>query len=149
MIFNIQKCSIHDGEGLRTLVFFKGCPLRCPWCSNPESQKYGPEIIETPSKCIGCDLCRIKCPQRAIADTGQIDRIKCPENCTICTDICYAEAKRMAGRAYTIDELFDEIRKDTIFYEMKGGGVTFSGGEPLTHGKYLKEIAEKCKKKQN
>lgn len=146
MIFNIQKCSIHDGDGLRTLVFFKGCPLRCPWCSNPESQSYGPEIIESPSKCIGCGLCRDRCPQRAIAGTGKIDRTKCPENCTVCTDICYAEAKRIAGKEYTIDELFDEIKKDFIFYEMKGGGVTFSGGEPLTHGKYLKEIAQKCKK---
>ena len=145
MIFNIQKCSIHDGDGLRTLVFFKGCPLRCPWCANPESQSYNHEITEYPSKCIGCGKCIIRCPEKAIGTDGHIDRSSCPGGCTECTDICYAEAKRLVGKEYTIDELFDEIKKDKIFYDIKGGGVTFSGGEPLTYGKYLAEIAEKCR----
>lgn len=146
MIFNIQKCSIHDGEGLRTLVFFKGCPLRCPWCANPESQAYHGEISEYPTKCVGCGLCIEKCPQHAIGTDGKIDRRLCPADCTVCTGICYAEAKRQIGKTYTIEELFAEIKKDKIFYEMKGGGVTFSGGEPLTHGKYLTQIAQMCKK---
>lgn len=145
MIFNIQKCSIHDGNGLRTLVFFKGCPLRCPWCANPESQEYGYEITEFPTHCIGCGHCRELCPNNAIGLDGFIDRSKCPPGCTVCTDICYAEAKRLVGKEYTIDELYHEIQKDKIFYDIKGGGVTFSGGEPLTHGHYLMQIAKKCK----
>ena len=145
MIFNIQKCSIHDGHGLRTLVFFKGCPLRCPWCANPESQDYGIQIMEYPSKCIGCGLCARCCPYGAIGPDGRIDRSLCPRECQRCSQTCYAEAKKTVGRDYTIDELFKEINKDKIFYDIKGGGVTFSGGEPLTHGAYLKEIARKCR----
>lgn len=145
MIFNVQKCSIHDGHGLRTLVFFKGCPLRCPWCANPESQSYGCEVTEYPSKCIGCGMCIRRCPAQAIDIDGHIDRNFCPNECTECTDICYAEAKKLVGKEYTVDELFREINKDKIFYDIKGGGVTFSGGEPLSHGKYLEEIAKKCK----
>lgn len=145
MIFNVQKCSIHDGHGLRTLVFFKGCPLRCPWCANPESQSYGCEVTEYPSKCIGCGMCIRRCPAQAIGGDGHIDRTFCPDECTECTDICYAEAKKLVGKEYTVDELFREINKDKIFYDIKGGGVTFSGGEPLSHGKYLEEIAKKCK----
>ena len=144
MIFNIQKCSIHDGHGLRTLVFFKGCPLHCPWCANPESQSYSFEISEYPSKCVGCGMCIMRCPVQAIGQDGHIDRTLCPEKCTECTDICYAEAKRLVGKEYTIDELFTEIKKDKIFYDIKGGGVTFSGGEPFTHGEYLRQIAKKC-----
>ena len=125
MIFNVQKCSIHDGCGIRTLVFFKGCPLRCPWCANPESQSYHHEITEYPSKCIGCGLCMERCPGQAIGEDGRIDRSFCPDECTECTDICYAEAKKQVGKEYTIDELFEEINKDKIFYDIKGGGVTF------------------------
>lgn len=145
MIFNIQKCSIHDGSGLRTLVFFKGCPLRCPWCANPESQSYECDIVEYLSKCIGCGMCRKRCPVSAIGEDGRIDRERCLKNCTACTDICYAEARRNVGKTYSIDELFEEIKKDKVFYDIKGGGVTFSGGEPLTHGKYLEQIARKCR----
>lgn len=146
MIFNIQKCSIHDGEGLRTLVFFKGCMLRCKWCANPESQKYTPEIVESPTKCIGCRCCSQVCPKNAIRADGTIDRNLC-DNCMKCTDICYAEAKRVAGKEYTTEELYKEIEKDKPFYEIYGGGVTFSGGEPLTHGDELRDIAKMCKEK--
>ncbi len=143
MIFNIQRCSIHDGNGLRTLVFFKGCPLRCPWCSNPESQSYQADIMESPVRCIACGACKTACPQFAISDDYRIDRDLCT-HCYRCTDCCYAEAKRIAGREYSVAELYKEIQKDRSFYSIHGGGVTFSGGEPLTHPKYLKEIAEKC-----
>lgn len=146
MIFNIQKCSIHDGEGLRTSVFFKGCPLHCPWCANPESQSYENDITEFPSKCVGCGLCIQRCPNKAIGLDGKIDRGQCEKGCTVCTDICYAEAKKYVGKDYSAEELLHEIEKDKIFYSVKGGGVTFSGGEPLTHGKYLTEIAKLCKK---
>lgn len=144
MIFNIQKCSIHDGNGLRTLVFFKGCPLRCPWCANPESQSFQCEIMEYPSKCIGCGLCVKRCPQKAISMEGKIHRELCIQDCTECTDICYAEAKKRVGKDYTVEELLKEIKKDKIFYDIKGGGVTFSGGEPLVYGEYLEQIAKVC-----
>lgn len=147
MIFNIQKCSIHDGSGLRTLVFFKGCPLRCKWCANPESQLYVKEVMESPSKCIGCGACIEECPEGAIVltqDEGPIiQRDKCAR-CFNCTEVCYAGAKYEMGREITTDELFHEIQKDKIFYKMHGGGVTFSGGEPLTHPNDLTAIAKKC-----
>lgn len=143
MIYNIQKCSIHDGNGLRTLVFLKGCPLRCPWCSNPESQSYQQEIMESPIRCISCGDCKSVCKESAISDDYRIDRNLCT-NCFKCTDRCYAESKRIVGKNYSIEELYNEIKKDSPFYSIHGGGVTFSGGEPLTQVVYLKEIAKKC-----
>lgn len=146
MIFNIQRCSIHDGQGLRTLVFFKGCPLRCKWCANPESQSYEKEIMESSIKCVGCGLCRAVCPEHAISDDGTIDRNLCT-GCMQCVDVCYAESKKLTGRDYIVEELYEEIEKDKPFYARFGGGVTFSGGEPLTQGAYLKGIAKRCKEK--
>lgn len=147
MIFNIQKCSIHDGTGLRTLVFLKGCPLSCRWCANPESQSYQPDIMELPARCIGCGACEKVCPEGAIEkidDQYQINRTLC-KRCYRCTDRCYAESKKIAGKDYTIEELFAEIEKDRPFYSLYGGGVTFSGGEPLTHPVFLTAIAKKCR----
>lgn len=146
MIFNVQKCSIHDGEGLRTLVFFKGCPLRCPWCANPESQSFSAEIMEAPAKCIGCKMCYEKCYQNAIDASGHINRSLCAENCTNCADICYAESKKIIGEEYEVEKLLKEIKKDVPFYNIYGGGVTFSGGEPLMQPEYLTEIARACRK---
>ena len=143
MIFSIQKCSIHDGDGLRTLVFFKGCPLKCLWCANPESLSYQPEIMESPVRCIACEACKAACPNSAISGGYSIDRSLCAK-CFKCVDICYAESKRIAGKNYSIEELYKEIEKDRPFYSLYGGGVTFTGGEPLTHASYLKEIANKC-----
>lgn len=149
MLFNIQKCSIHDGNGLRTLVFFKGCPLHCLWCANPESQSYRQELMESHSKCIGCKACVNVCPVDAISPTEEgftVDREKCIE-CFACADKCFAGAKYTIGKEYTISELLKEIEKDKIFYDMKGGGVTFSGGEPLTQPAYLAEITSACRKR--
>lgn len=148
MIFDIQRCSIHDGAGLRTLVFFKGCPLRCPWCANPESQSYEKELMETPVKCIGCEKCVKVCPKQGIALTedGYKTKREMCIHCYQCVDHCYSNARHLTGVEYGIDELYNEINKDRVFYSMYGGGVTFSGGEPLTQPEYLAKIAEKCKK---
>ncbi|MGI6211804.1 MAG: glycyl-radical enzyme activating protein [Anaerovoracaceae bacterium] len=143
MIFNIQKCSIHDGDGLRTLVFFKGCPLHCPWCANPESQTFGGEIMENPSLCIGCGACVRVCPNDAIGPDMKIDRKKC-KRCFKCVDVCYAEAKKLCGRRISTEDLFEEINKDRNFYKRLGGGVTFSGGEPLSHPLDLTAISKMC-----
>lgn len=148
MIFDIQRCSIHDGAGLRTLVFFKGCPLRCPWCANPESQSYEKELMETPVKCIGCERCINICPEHAIsltADGYKTNRAECI-HCYQCVDGCFSNARHLTGMEYEVDTLYKEICKDRIFYSMYGGGVTFSGGEPLTQPEYLAEIAGKCRK---
>lgn len=147
MIFNIQRCSIHDGNGIRTLVFLKGCPLTCKWCANPESQAYGPEVMELPSRCIGCGACEKICPVGAVTVIDgeyRIDRDSC-QGCFKCTDRCYAEAKKVVGQDYSVNEIFVEIEKDRSFYSLYGGGVTFSGGEPLTHPWFLTGIAEKCR----
>lgn len=147
MIFNVQKCSIHDGVGLRTIVFFKGCPLRCKWCANPESQLYTPEIMEYPRKCVGDGNCVKVCPVGAISPTEEglmIDREKCIK-CFRCTEVCYALAKEVCGDEKTADELFKEVNKDRHFYRLKGGGATFSGGEPLTQPELLTDLAKKCK----
>lgn len=145
-IFNIQKCSIHDGDGLRTLVFFKGCPLRCKWCANPESQSFDKVIMESFTRCIGCGTCREVCPKNAISldDDFRIDREKC-NLCGKCVEDCYAQAKYFMGQKYTVDEVFDEIKKDIRFYYNSTGGVTFSGGEPLCQPEFLYEISRKCK----
>ena len=148
LIFNIQKCSIHDGEGLRTIVFFKGCPLHCKWCANPESQSYKMEIMEFPKKCVGCGECMKVCKLNAIHPDPKaglkIDRSVC-NNCFACADICYAEAKKTCGEEKTAEEIFKEVNKDRFFYEIRGGGVTFSGGEPLTQPELLYQTAKKCK----
>ena len=147
MIFNIQKCSIHDGAGMRTLVFFKGCPLHCKWCANPESQSYKKDIMEFPARCIGCGACQKICPESAIqrAEDGyfKINRNLCTM-CFRCTDRCYAESKRIVGQEYTVEELLLEIKKERKFYSVSGGGVTFSGGEPLTQPILLANIAKRC-----
>ena len=129
-IFNIQKFSTHDGDGVRTTIFFKGCPLRCMWCHNPESQHYYKELIFHHHKCTACGRCVAKCKQGAnsIVD-GKIvfDRSKCTA-CGVCTDWCITEARELAGKEYTVDALVKEAMKDKIFYEQSGGGVTLSSG---------------------
>ncbi len=146
-IFNIQKFSTHDGDGVRTTIFFKGCPLRCMWCHNPESQHYYKELIFHQHKCTACGRCVAKCKQEAnsIVD-GKIvfDRSKCTA-CGVCTDWCITEARELAGKEYTVDALVKEAMKDKIFYEQSGGGVTLSGGEVMAsqHMDYVEEVCRK------
>ena len=146
-IFNIQKFSTHGGDGVRPTLFFKGCPLRCMWCHNPESQHYYQELIFHQHKCTACGRCVAKCKQGAnsIVD-GKIvfDRSKCTA-CGVCTDWCITEARELAGKEYTVDALVKEAMKDKIFYEQSGGGVTLSGGEVMAsqHMDYVEEVCRK------
>ena len=133
-ITNIQKFSIHDGDGIRTSVFFKGCPLKCEWCHNPETQRYEREMQFDPGKCTGCGACVKACPSQALAmKDGRpvLDKEACTL-CGRCENYCPAGIREIVGREYTVKELVKELMKDQIFYEDSGGGVTFSGGEVMT-----------------
>lgn len=133
IIFNIQRYSVNDGPGIRTVVFLKGCPLNCKWCSNPESQNYDIELMHIHSNCVSCDSCITTCPRGAIykiEDNIYIERDKC-DFCFSCVDICQHDAMRRVGYSLTTDEVIKEIEKDLMFYKRSGGGVTLSGGEPL------------------
>lgn len=122
LIFNIQRYCIHDGEGIRTVVFFKGCPLHCPWCSNPESQSFEIEKVKIENKCIHC---RAVCP---------MDPVECPSG-----------AVEVFGKEYTVDKVMDEVLKDSIFYNTSGGGVTLSGGEVLSQAPFAIELLKRLK----
>lgn len=148
-IFNIQRYSIHDGPGIRTTVFLKGCPLKCLWCANPESQKMNQQVITNVSKCINCGACVEVCPTgAAFIKDGQVyfDIEKC-SNCEKCIDVCPTNAKEVIGKQMTIDEVINEIEKDASFYNNSNGGVTFSGGEPTVYYKFLGEIVPRLKEK--
>lgn len=149
IIFDIKRYAIHDGPGIRTSIFFKGCPLHCPWCHNPEGIKLQKELIFWEDRCISCGDCEVVCPQKAITMNGKfplINTAKC-DLCGECLKVCYPEAIEIVGRNYTVDEVMGEIEKDLIFYDESGGGVTFSGGEPLMQFTFLLEILKKCKQR--
>ncbi len=134
LVFNIQRFSTHDGDGVRTTIFFKGCPVKCKWCHNPESQRFFPELITYKSKCTACGRCIPRCPNQCITmEDGKIvqDREKCTK-CGKCTDVCLHEAREIAGKEYTVTELVKEAMKDRLFFERSGGGVTLSGGEVMS-----------------
>lgn len=132
-IFNIQRFSVDDGPGIRTTVFFKGCPLSCIWCHNPESHRREPELMYNAQKCIGCGACTTVCDHggHAVSEAGHtLDRTDCI-GCGACAGICPTKAVEMAGREESIDSILKEVLADKIFYEQSGGGMTVSGGEPL------------------
>ncbi|MBS4536344.1 glycyl-radical enzyme activating protein [Clostridium sp. D2Q-14] len=147
MIMNIQKYSVHDGPGIRTTVFFKGCPLSCWWCHNPESQNFNSDLMFFRDKCSGCGRCEERCPERTIKMESRVP-IRDEDKCTLCgkcADLCLNEGWKLVGRKFTSSELMKEIKKDEIFYEESGGGVTFSGGEPLSQIDFLEEMLKKSK----
>jgi pyruvate formate lyase activating enzyme len=145
-VFDIKRFSIHDGPGIRTTVFLKGCALRCWWCHNPESQGLGPELMVQAQRCIGCGACLDACSQGALYRAGdQIQTVA--EQCTLCgacVEACYAEARQIVGRTMTVEQVMDEIERDLAFFDESGGGVTFSGGEPLMQPTFLLALLRAC-----
>jgi len=147
IVFNIQRLSIHDGPGIRSTIFLKGCPLHCLWCSNPESQNEDLEIACFPNLCIGCGACADVCHRQIIEKEGTYsikDRRKC-DLCMKCVEECCTTSKQLVGKKYAEEDLLQEILKDEQFYESSGGGVTFSGGEPLNQADFLISMLKKCK----
>jgi len=147
VVFNIQRYSIHDGPGIRTTVFMKGCPLRCLWCQNPESQVMQPEIFLNSEKCTGCGRCVQVCPEEAIEiyeGRSNTNRELCRGHGK-CAEVCPNEARNLMGRYITAREVFQEVNSDTIFYQGSGGGVTLSGGDPLAQPEFTLSILKLCK----
>ncbi len=150
-ITNIQKYSIHDGDGIRTTVFFKGCPLKCVWCHNPETQRYERELQYDKEKCVGCGACAKVCPRGAITMVENKPVLD-SELCTLCGKCelyCPEGIRETVGQEYPVKALVKEIMKDRMFYEQSGGGVTLSGGEVMTmSSEYIVAIAKELKKEE-
>jgi pyruvate formate lyase activating enzyme len=147
VVFNIQKYSIHDGPGIRTTVFLKGCTLRCWWCHNPESQLGTPELSLIDNHCLQCGRCVEVCPfgePSGDAVLPHVDRQRCIR-CGQCVAVCSAGAREMVGQTMTVDEVMKEILKDRIFYDDSGGGATISGGEPLVQPAFCRELLAACR----
>lgn len=148
VLFNIQRYSLHDGPGIRTIPFFKGCPLACKWCSNPESQHPQPELIYKKNDCIRCGKCIDACKQQALSTRNPffIDRERCIQ-CGDCTDVCPTKALEMKGKRMSVSEVIRELQKEENLFRRSGGGVTLSGGEPLAQPEFTRELLKACKSK--
>jgi len=145
-LFDIKPFAVHDGPGIRTTLFFKGCPLRCAWCHNPEGFSPLPHLVVRPERCIACRECLSACPENnpltetTLQPTCQI--------CGACVEACPAEARELAGRTVTVEEVMAQVLKDRPFFEDSGGGVTFSGGEPLAQPEFLLSLLSACGKEE-
>ena len=147
VVFNIQRFSLHDGPGIRTTVFLKGCSMRCFWCHNPEGQHPEPELRYYPERCIACGQCVIACPNHA-HEMHDGAHVFLREKCDLsgrCVDTCYSRALQIEGRSMTVDQVMNEILADKSFYETSRGGVTLSGGEPALNKEFAMEILKECK----
>ena len=147
-IFDIKKYAIHDGPGIRTTVFFKGCPLSCWWCHNPEGIAHTDQRLYRQERCIGCRECADACSENAIEICHKGLKWNMPEcvYCGTCADLCPAEAVQIIGKTMSVEEVVAEITKDTVFYDESRGGITISGGEPLMQPSFLIELLDACKK---
>jgi len=149
LVFSIQRYSIHDGPGIRTTVFFKGCPLRCKWCSNPESMNPYPELMVRDARCNECGKCLEVCVPGAITldkTSVLVDRSRC-DLCLKCVEVCFPSAIEITGQYMNVEEVVEECVKDELFYRNSGGGVTLSGGEPLYQPEFALELLKACKEK--
>lgn len=148
-ILRIEKISLNDGQGMRTVIFFKGCPLRCAWCSTPESQCMNEEVCYQSQRCTGCGRCITACPQNALSvdeETGRIirNRVLCT-NCAACVKVCPAKAQGVYGKQMTLAQVMKQIYRDEVFYFHSGGGVTLSGGDVLLQAEFARKILQACK----
>ena len=147
LVFDIKRYAIHDGPGIRTTVFFKGCPLKFRWCHNPESWQANVELGFRKGRCVGCGQCVEACPHEAVSLVENrlvTDAEKCIL-CGRCVDVCLAGARQIIGRETTVSEVMAEVERDVIFYDQSGGGVTFSGGEPLMQPDFLLALLNQCR----
>lgn len=149
LIFNIQKFCVHDGPGIRTTVFFKGCPLHCLWCHNPESQAFAKQILWSQEKCSERRQCEKICPQGAVTVADGIIRTDARQCrlCERCIDMCLNNVRELAGTEYTVTQLMAEIEKDRPFYDQSGGGVTLSGGEALSQIEFVAALTQACRER--
>jgi pyruvate formate lyase activating enzyme len=148
ILFNIMRFATHDGPGIRTTVFFKGCPLSCAWCHNPESQSFRPERLYFQDRCRHCLDCASACPQNAIQPREGVPfTSEACDFCGVCTKVCAADARQIAGRRYTVAQAIAEIEKDAIFFDESGGGVTLSGGEPLAQPAFAMALLQACRER--
>jgi len=149
LVSSIRRLAVHDGPGIRTIVFLKGCPLCCAWCAAPETQSSDLDVIHYPERCIACDRCRSVCRVDAIQvdveGRRRLDRSRCTL-CGECVETCYAEALTMSGERRTVGEVVAELVRDRVFYERSGGGVTLSGGEPLLQPEFTAALLNACKR---
>jgi len=149
LIVGIQKFCVHDGPGIRTTIFFKGCPLACQWCHNPESQSFAKEVLLNAALCTSCGQCQSICSRQAIQlfdGKNVYDATKC-NGCETCVVHCVHHAREVAGKKYTVNELMTEIEKDLPFYEQSGGGVTLSGGEVMSQIAVVETLIQHCKER--
>jgi pyruvate formate lyase activating enzyme len=147
-IFNIMRFATHDGPGIRTTIFFKGCPLSCWWCHNPESQSFQPDRLYFENRCRHCLDCVAACPEHAISETnGFVSTSDACTCCGHCATVCMSEARQIAGKRYTVAELIAEVEKDVVFFDDSGGGVSLSGGEPLSQPAFVAAFLSACRER--
>jgi pyruvate formate lyase activating enzyme len=150
LIFDIDRYAIHDGPGIRLLVFMKGCALRCLWCCNPESQNFHPEVAYFPAKCIGCGACIEACPEKAtqMSEGKIVVDWKLCKSCGKCIERCFTDARKLFGRLLTVEEALQEVKKNIVFLMNSGGGVTIGGGEVTGQPEFVTDLLKRCKEEQ-